>query len=633
MRAVVLFGLLFLGMPANAGSQEQRILHLLDYVSIDYPKTVVNREIINPDEYAEQLEFAAEISNLIAALPDNPAKNRLMQQAVNFVALITQKSDAAKVTALAAEMKLGLVAAFGVATAPDRIPDLRAAAAMFQNLCASCHGAGGKGDGKLAAALTPRPNDFHDAARQSGRSVYGLYNTISLGVAGTAMQGFSGLIESERWALAFYVSRFNAADAEREEGAALWREGKGRDVFHDLKQVTTVIPQEIAERHGAAGVKILAYLRSNPSAVMKNDASPVQFALEKLRASLASYRAGDREGAYRLAVTAYVEGFELAETGLNVADPQLRTGIEKEMANYRAMIKRGASGQVLSSQLDKLQQMLGTAEEKMQTSSISPGVGFISALGILVREGVEAILILAAIIAFLIKTGRRDALPYIHAGWIASLLLGIATWFMASYVVEISGAGREMTEGVTALLASAILLYVSFWLLNKVHVQRWKHFIESKVRGALKNSTLWMLAVVAFIAVYREVFETVLFYQALWAQTGPGGGSAILAGVGAGALILVVLAWGIFRLGMRLPLRLFFGVSSGLLYVLAVVFAGKGVAALQEAGKLPVAAINFPQIDVLGIYPNLQSLGLQFLLVAIALIGLAYTFGRSGKPT
>src|SRR5690606_33812801 len=257
---------------------------------------------------------------------------------------------------------------------------------------------------------------------------------------------------------------------------------------------------------------------------------------------------------------------------------------------------------------------------------LSPTMSFTSSFIILLREGLEAILVLAAITAFLVKTERRDSLPYVHAGWVAALLLAIATWAVAAYVIDISGAGRELTEGFTALLAAGILFYVGFWLHNKTHARRWKQFIEEKVRGALGSRTLWALAAVSFVAVYREVFETVLFYQALWMQSGPEGQRFVVTGFVVAAAALVVLAWLIFRFSVRLPLRLFFGVTAVLLYLLAIVFAGNGIAALQEAGKLPVDPVNFPRIDLLGIHPTLQSLTLQAALLGFAILWAIYSY-------
>ncbi|MGH8464600.1 MAG: FTR1 family iron permease, partial [Pseudomonas sp.] len=201
-----------------------------------------------------------------------------------------------------------------------------------------------------------------------------------------------------------------------------------------------------------------------------------------------------------------------------------------------------------------------------------------------------------------------------------ALVLGVVTWVVSAYLINISGAGRELTEGIAALLAACVLFYVGFWMHDKTHARQWQRFIRGSVQKALGRGTLWGLAGLSFIAVYREVFETVLFYQALWAQTDAAGQGMALAGMGAAAVALAIIAWLILHYSVRLPLRQFFAVTGVFMFILAVILAGNGVAALQEAGKLPISVIPFPRIEILGIYPNLQSLLAQAGLVALAVL-------------
>ncbi len=605
----------------RADDNLQTVAHMLGYIGVDYPLTVTKGQVVNAPEYAEQQEFSARVATLIAQLPANPEKAALQRQAQDLVQRIDNKAAGEQVAALSHSMRTTLIQAYQVTVAPRRAPDVVAGARLYSEHCAACHGVSGQGDGPLAASLDPRPNDFHEHARQDQRSVYTLYNAISLGVDGTAMQAHHALKDDQRWALAFYVSNFLASDAQRKDGAAAWAAGEGK-IFTDLAGLTQATPQEVQARHGKTGVDVLAYLRSQPVTLAGTRESPLAFSARKLDESLALYREGRREAAYQMAVTAYLEGFELVETGLAAINPSMKTTIETDMLSYRAMLKDGQSVEVASAQVAKIQGKLSEARQIFETTSLTPSVAFASAFIILLREGVEAILLLAAVVAFLIKTGRRDGLPYIHAGWIAALVMGVATWALATYAIDISGASRELTEGLTALFAAGILFYVGVWLHNKLQAQRWKEFIESKVQKATGGQTLWALALLAFIAVYREVFETVLFYQTLWVQAGDSGQQMVLGGFLAASAGLVLLSWLIFRFSVRLPLRLFFGVNSALMYLLAVVFAGKGVAALQAAGKLPMNGINFPRIDMLGVYPNLESLGLQLLLVLVAVVFL-----------
>jgi high-affinity iron transporter len=614
--------LCFAGLGQTARAEDARvpgIVHMLGYIGVDYPGTVVQGKVVVAAEYAEQREFAGRVLAQLNTLPDAAEKAELLKQGAELVRLIDAKAGGDQVVMLTDRMRDQLLRAYNVTVTPHQAPDLARGAKLYEAQCAGCHGAQGHGDGPLAKNLHPVPADFHARVRQEQRSVYALFNAITLGVPGTAMQGYAQkLKEDDRWALAFHVANYLASDEARRAGAALWNSGKFQAQFVGLRSVTSLSPQQAAAL-GADGPKVLAWLRSQPQLLTSKE-SPLVFSKRLLEESLARYREGKFELAYELAVTAYLEGFELAEVGLSAVAPTLKVVLERVMYAYRNLIKsRAPEGQLVLA-LAHIEALLNEAQTALGNTGLAPGVAYSSSLVILLREGLEAILLLAVVVAFLIKTGRRDALKYIHIGWLTALLLGVATWAAAAYVVDISGASRELTEGITALIAAAILLYVGFWLHNKLQAQRWKTFIETKVQGALDNGALWSITLVAFIAVYREVFETVLFYQTLWLQAGSGGQHMVLMGFLSAAAALVVLAWLIFKFSVRLPLRWFFAVNSVLLYLLAVVFAGKGVAALQEAGVVPVHSVNFPTVDVLGVYPNLQALGLQGLLVLAAVV-------------
>lgn len=625
---------LLIGTPsARADNIEnaQKLLHLIDYVGVEYLQFVQNGKVVNAEEYAEQLEFSGQIKNQIAKLPPQPGQMTLVEQAETLAAMVQNKARGEDVAALANQLRWSLIKAYSISIAPKRSPDLRAGALLFGNNCTSCHGAAGRGDGALAATLNPKPSDFRDRVRQSQRSVFYLYNTISLGVTGTAMPSFKQLSEDERWVLAFYVSNFFSSEEEKGKGAQFWQEGNR--FFSDLSKIVNITPAE-AKRESDTAFYQLVFLRSHPSALeSRQPSSPLVFARETLQQSLDTYRGGKREAAYQLAVKAYLEGFELAEANIDAVDHGLRTRIEEEMLKYRSAIQFGAAVEKLESQHRELVRLLEQARESIESQAESASANFFSALIIILREGLEAILVLAGMAAFLLKTGKREGLVYLHAGWIAALLLGIVTWIVSSQIISISGSQRELTEGVTALLSAAVLLYVGFWLHRKTYIARWNAFIKEQVAGALSSRTLWGVALVSFLAVYREVFETVLFYQALWIQTGATGKAAVIFGLAAGTGCLVVLAWMIYRYSAKLPLGLFFGISSALVAGLAVVFSGKGVAALQAAGKLPVDPASFPSLPALGIYPNWQGLILQAVLVCVVVAGFMYSHStaKSGK--
>ncbi|MGB7481600.1 MAG: cytochrome c/FTR1 family iron permease, partial [Burkholderiaceae bacterium] len=495
----------------------------------------------------------------------------------------------------------------------------RVGARLYDANCAACHGAAGRGDGPLAKGMEPAPSNFHDGERMAARSLYGLYNTITLGVGGTPMRPFSELSEADRWALAFFVGGLRQTPQTLEDGRQLWQQGQGKSAIGSMKQLVTETPSDAA-RYGAASVQ--AYLTAHPEALQATAPAPLQLTRAKLQQALEAYRQGDRDGARQLAIGAYLEGFELVETGLDNVDPALRGETEREMMSLRSAISSGQPADAVARQIERIGDLLDRADEKLAAGSLSPLAAFISALLILLREGLEALLVLAAIVAFVVKTDRRDALPYIHAGWIGAVALGALTWFVASYVLTISGANREVTEGVTALVAAAMLLYVGYWLHSKSYAQAWQKFIRDQVNAALGKRTLWAMAGISFLAIYRELFEVILFYETLWAQAGPEGHSAVLGGIVAAAVLLALLGGAILRYSMRLPIGPFFSATSGLLALMAVVFTGNGVAALQEAGVIDSSLVHFISLPLLGIHPTTQGLGLQLAVLAMVVAGI-----------
>lgn len=628
MQLIVLSILIFSGLaqaeaPAPAASDPApRLLQMLDYVGVDYGPTVERGRVVNTVEYAEMEEFSGEILNLLKAMPAAPEKAGLLQSAQAIMTAVEQRQPGEKISTLTAELKSALVATYAIVVSPQTLPEMSSVHNLFASNCASCHGAEGRGDGPLAHTLEPAPSDFHSLARQQSRSVHDLYNTISLGVPGTPMPSFSQLSDDQRWALALMVSQFSGSDLQRNKGEQLWQQGQLHAQFQSVADLTSTSYTKAGELALASGLTagdgeaVLAYLRSAPEVLEVSNNVAIDSSIAKLAESVAFARAGDSKAAHTAALSAYLDGFELAEPSVVVLDKPLKLRIEKAMIEFRELARSGDADALAAKQTETVA-LLNEAKRVLDSGSMSGGAAFTGSFIILLREGVEAILVLAAIMAALRKTGRRDAIKYIHAGWIGAIVLGVLTWWVAENLISISGASRELTEGVAALVAAAILVYVGFWLHNASHSQRWQQFVQQKVSNAMEGRTLWVLALVSFIAVYREMFETVLFYQAMWVQVDAGSEHSFIMGIVAAIVCLVVISFLIYRLGVKLPIRQFFQVNAILLFVLAVVFAGQGVARLQEIGMVDASHFSFPRIEMLGIYPTEQSLGLQLLVLIL----------------
>ena len=608
----------------------QSIIHGLDYVSVDYRAVVKEGLVVDENEFIEQLEIAKHTLGLMQTLPAAPAKETLVNTASALLDAVKNKTAGNEVTVLCHDMIKLLIDSYDVKTAPSTTPSLVEGQHLYQNHCAGCHGVEGLGDGIQAAALSPKPANFHDRERQQYRSVFALFNTISLGVNDTAMPAFSQLTAEQRWSLAFYVSNFFSYDAERMQGHNLWYMKTSTAGLNSLQQVAQVTPAEVREQWGHDEIAVLTYLRANPDLLPERKFSFIDQSRKYLSESLTVYRSGDNKAAYDLALASYLDGFEKIEAKLNTVAPDLRKQIERQMIEYRNLISAKAEIAQVKKVEQSLLYLLELAQSELGDSSASASVNFFTAMLILLREGLEAILVLAAM-AVLVKSNQRRAIPYIHAGWMGALLFGVLTWYVAEYFININSASRELTEGLSALLAATMLFYVGFWLHNQTNSAQWRDYIRHKVTSALSDSALWGLTFVAFLAVYREVFESILFYRSLWLNAPVNEHSYVIGGIVAAAVLLLLLAWLIMRYSVRLPLKSFFRVNMVLMFALAIVFAGKGVVALQEAGKFPIDPIQFPQIDILGIYPNLESLGLQLGLICIVLTWAIYNYIKSNR--
>ncbi len=271
----------------------------------------------------------------------------------------------------------------------------------------------------------------------------------------------------------------------------------------------------------------------------------------------------------------------------------------------------------------------------MLGEGLSPANLFIQSFVIMLREGLEAILIVGALTAFLAKMGAADRRRHVNAGVLAAIGASLVTALALETVFHLSPAHQEALEGLTMVVATVVLFYVSYWLLSKMEVVKWSHFVKSRVQDAVSSGSALALASAAFLAVYREGFETVLFYKALFISAGPAAGLApIGGGMVLGGLVLLGVYVAINRFGVRLPLKPFFAVTSLFLYYMAFVFAGTGIAELQAGGFVSTTPVSWaPRIPTLGIHPTLETLLAQSALLVLALAALVWTFAIEPRRT
>lgn len=352
------------------------------------------------------------------------------------------------------------------------------------------------------------------------------------------------------------------------------------------------------------------------------------------------------QGRYEEAETARVEAYAVFESGPELSLVHRAPITSREL---EGLFWEGAGGHKGLATLlreeagpDEIEASVAALKTKLADAEglLAEGVSGVSAATqsavIILREGLEAVLIVGAILGYLRATrGPRKYTAWIYAGVLAAILLSMLTWWAAQSLISISVANRELVEGIASLLAVAVLFYVTNWLFHKVYVLDWMTFIKGKVGKAVTSGSALALAGLGFTVVYREGFETALFYQALLFDARP---MPVLLGFLAGSAVVLAIAYAILRLSVRLPLKLFFTITGLLLLVLAFSFTGAGIRELQEAGVVDATLLDWvPEnvflMETLGIFPTVETTLAQVLFLLLVAATFAYSRWRSQRPT
>jgi high-affinity iron transporter len=651
------------GQVTDSLAVARRVVAAASLAAKEYASGVPPRggRVTAASEVAEAQQF---LDQARLDAPGLPAAVRAVA-ATELAGLATMVARAAPPDSVAVRAN-ALVARIAAATGgaldplPPRPPSLARGATLYQEQCLPCHGPKGRGDGPKAAHLEgPAPASLADPQLMSTVSPVDVYRKVTIGVAGTAMPQFEETLSAEdRWAVAIYIATLRAGNGEEREGEGLYAThcaschgatgggdgplarslsvqppalrdlaSQGRFSDAELEQLILVgrrgtpMPgfAPALDREGAR--KLVAFLRVLPTAERQhNEASPATATFSAVRRQVDS---AVTLRSSQLAFDAYVT-FEQVETAVRARNSALAGELEDAFAALRARAAAGAGGEELAAIHERLLSGLERAERLVADQGSAANV-FMESFVLLLREGFEAILIVAALMTFLARAGAVERRRHVARGAWAAVGASAITAVLIEVLFEITPGQREALEGVTMLLATTVLFYVSYWLVSKIEAAKWNAFVKSRMEEALSAGSGLALSSVAFLAVYREGFETILFYKALLTSAGAGATTGVVGGLVVGAAALVLVYIGINRFGLRVPLKPFFAITSAMLYYMAFVFAGKGIADLQEAGLVKTTVLAWaPRIPVLGIYPTAQSLSLQLLLVVLVLVAIGW---------
>ena len=437
------------------------------------------------------------------------------------------------------------------------------------------------------------------------------------------------------------------ADIQRKMGEAISgiTNGISKDDFKTKLDEIKKLAYEAISKLPADTAKLAKVDMSDVEAASEEDSGAdytkvVQNINDKIQAAITLYKNGDVKKAMGDIQDIYFDEFEGSgmENKVGAIDVNLKTAIEATFGNLVALMKSGVDEKTLQESASKMSSQLAAALEKTSGSS-SPWTLFIWALTIILREGFEALIIVAAVVAYLVKTGNAKAMGkvvYSSVG-VAVILSFVMAWIMNVIFGEAAGQKRELMEGITMLVAVGLLFYVGFWLLSNAGAKKWNDYIKSHVSESISSGSSTMLWWTVFLAVFREGAETVLFYQALIFDAKDSAGYSMIAAGFVVGLIVLLIVYFLFKIfAIKIPIKPFFIFTSAIIFYMSIVFVGKGVGELVE-GKIFIPTIikglNFPDWmrDWLGLMPYYESLIPQIIMVLALIIGIVIMKSKQNK--
>lgn len=591
---LVLFPPLCFAQTAFHDTDIKKIVMMLNIIVSEYRKAVVDEKVVNEIEYEEGQALLQQTSELAASIMQsskNPdTADEVRNEFAAFARLVKERKNSDEIKKIVAGIQSKFIKEFDLKmnTAPQQAVSLGDGRVIFEANCKICHGSNGKGDGPVANQLNPHPANLSDPALTGNESTapYDNFQVISVGVAGTAMVGWADILsEKDIWNVTYYIRTFSN---------------------DNLK-----LPEVNANATGGSTIKITEKVFSDTRS--------------QLEQSLRSYKEQKFKEAVQQAFDSYLT-FEKLETALLSKDKDFGLKLESTFGSLSTLMKKQVPLNEIEKTYNVIWAGLSRAEEIL-TAKVGYAGLFLQSITIIVREGFEAILIIAALVTFLIKSGNSNKLRAIYSGITIGILGSFVTAYILHEILQITAANQEVIEGWIMLVAVVVLFWVSYWLISKIDTQKWQSYITSQIQEAVTTGSAFALATVAFLSVYREGFETVLFYKALYSYAGSETGG-IFSGFLAGCACLGVIYYLINKVGIRVPVRWFFAVTSVFLYYMAFTFMGKGLHELQLGGKIPMTLAGFlPQIGFFGIYPTWETFAGQGVLVALYVFALFYSFG------
>ena len=351
----------------------------------------------------------------------------------------------------------------------------------------------------------------------------------------------------------------------------------------------------------------------------------------KLVDLLQQYKGGEYDEAFLTARSAYLDSYEGIEIPIRPINPDFTLDMEIKFAELRNLIQQHQPYDKIEAKIVEIRNGLDESERLVTgTGSIAPSLAFTTSFSIIFREGLESALIIGAILAYLDASRNARYKKHVYLGIVIAIIATVITWYVAQFIIGISGASRELIEAIAGISAVAVLFWVSFWILNKVETKKWIEFVKAKVWQATTTGSVMVFAMLSFFTVYREGFETVLFYQAMFSFA-KNMETFVLLGLVLGLAVIISVVFIIRKIGKKLPLRVLFGLTMAIGAYMSIAFIGNAIREFQEVGYISTTHLFgiIPRLEInlatmTGIHPTLETTVAQIILLSVYVIGSLY---------
>ena len=597
-------------------------ISLLDYIGSDYQNAVRKGVIVNKVEYDEMAEFIDKAIfnfNQFSSEVDDNAKEKMANDLFYLKRLIIEKADLGQIKLSSNRVKQEIIKLNIIPVSPLRWPDISEGKKIYGENCQTCHGLSGRGDGVLSNILSPKPANFLNDTLMKRISPFQVYNTIRLGISGTSMPAFDTLRDGAVWNTAFYVMSLRYINKYNLTKDSLLSLYSSIEPGISLNKISALSDDELLKMMKPGeknGPLYLAALRQYPG--NDNEALSFKKAYSLLDETLSYYRINDYKNAGDKALTAYLAGVEPYEQQLAAVDSDLKNNLEAVMNKLRSDIDYRKSLEIITEDISKSKELLSLAESSLANSKFSFWFSFFLAASIILREGLEAFLIIITILGVLKSVNAKKTIKWFHSGWIFALFIGILSFYFTDLIISFGAQNRELMEGIGSLIAVILLLYVGFWLHRKTEVSRWKDFVENRIMKLVNSKNMIGLALISFVVVFREAFESVIFLSTININGDESSKDGIYLGAILSLIFILILSWIAVKFVVKLPVRTLFKYSAATIAMLAVILAGKGMRAFQEGGYFSLS--NLPagiNLSFLGIYPTFETLIAQAVIAGL----------------